>query len=145
MAYDALNDSILYDWSPEKMIEVTLKEPDDFLKVKETLTRIGIGRNASKTLTQSCNIFHRQGRYYIVSFKEMFAINGGESSLTISDVARRNLIAFLLDQWGLVKLVKPESVSNRAPISSIKIVPYSQKKNWTLKQKYRLGRPQDSE
>lgn len=138
--YDALNDSILYDWSQDKMIEVTLPTPDDFLKVKETLTRIGIGRDSSKTLTQSCHIFHKQGRYYIVSFKEMFALNGATSSLSIGDVARRNLVAHLLSEWGLVEIVRPEMINNRAPLSSIKIVPYKDKDRWTFKQKYRLGK-----
>ena len=140
MTYDALNDNILYDWSPEKMLEVELKKPDDFLKVKETLTRIGIGRDSNKRLTQSCLIFHRRNRYYIVSFKEMFALNGAESTLSISDVARRNLIAHLLEEWGLVKIVKPENYLNRAPISSIKIVPHKDKDKWELISKYRLGK-----
>lgn len=135
-----LDEQILYDWTPEKMVEVLLKEPDDFLKVKETLSRIGIGREEVKTLTQSCHIFHKQGRYYIVSFKEMFMLNGNESTLSLGDVSRRNLVAHLLSEWGLVTLVNPAQVTNRSPVSAIKIVPYKEKANWTFKQKYRIGK-----
>lgn len=128
----------------DNMIEVTLKEPDDFLKVRETLTRIGVASRTQKTLYQSCHILHKRGRYYIPHFKELFLLDGKPSSLTEEDIARRNTIANLLAQWGLVKLVDPsKSADPIAPINSIKIIPYAEKSEWTLVQKYSLGKKRD--
>jgi hypothetical protein len=128
----------------ENMVEVTLKEPDDFLKVRETLTRIGVASRTQKTLYQSCHILHKRGRYFIPHFKELFLLDGKPSSLTDEDIARRNTIANLLAQWGLVTLVDPaKSADPVAPINSVKIIPYAEKSEWTLVQKYSLGKKRD--
>ena len=128
-------------YSFDDMIEVRLKNPDDFLKIKETLTRIGIASKQDKVLYQSCHIFHKQGRYAIVSFKELFAIDGKPTNLTENDIARRNTIANLLAEWELLELVDPsQSETPVAPISQIKIIPFKEKKDWQLVVKYNLGK-----
>lgn len=125
----------------ESFVEVTLKQNDDFLKVKETLTRIGIASEKNKTLYQSCHILHKKGKYYIVHFKELFALDGRPSSLTEDDVARRNTIVNLLSDWGLVGLVDVEKTKDPvAPMRLIKVIPYKQKDEWQLITKYNIGR-----
>lgn len=121
------------------MLEVQLQHPDDFLKVRETLTRIGVASRNSNTLYQSCHILHKQGQYFIVSFKEMFLLDGKESNLTVNDIQRRNRIAKLLQDWGLVAIVSPEVHSDLAPVSQIKILPFRQKSEWNLVAKYSIG------
>ena len=133
----------LVDWQPSDMLEITLNEPDDFLKVKETLTRIGIASRKDKKLYQSCHILHKQGRYFIVHFKELFALDGKPSDFTEneSDIGRRNAIANLLEQWDLVTLVDSTKTTNPvAPLNQIKILPYKEKKEWELVAKYSIGR-----
>ena len=127
-------------WSPDQMVEVTLNEPDDFLKVRETLTRIGVASRKEKKLYQSCHILHKQGKYYIVHFKELFALDGKHANLTQNDVQRRNRIARLLTDWGLVSVVKSESVSDIAPLNQIKVLSYKDKGDWALEQKYNIGK-----
>ena len=129
-------------WSQEQMLEVGLKEPDDFLKVRETLSRIGVASRKERKLYQSCHILHKQGRYFIVHFKELFALDGKETNLSENDIARRNTIANLLDDWGLVKLLgKAEPV---APLSQIKVLSYREKDEWTLETKYNIGKKKES-
>ena len=127
-------------WSQDKMVEVNLKEPDDFLKVRETLTRIGVASRKEKKLYQSCHILHKQGRYYIVHFKELFALDGKHANLTSNDVQRRNRIARLLADWGLIDVVKPDSVTDIAPLNQIKVLAYKDKGDWILEQKYKIGK-----
>ena len=126
-------------WSQSEMVEVTLNEPDDFLKVRETLTRIGVASRKEKKLYQSCHILHKQGKYYIVHFKELFALDGKYAYLTVNDVQRRNRIARLLVDWGLISVVSEESILNIAPLNQIKVLPYKEKNEWTLEQKYNIG------
>ena len=126
-------------WSQDQMVEVTLNEPDDFLKVRETLTRIGVASRKEKKLYQSCHILHKQGRYYIVHFKELFALDGKHANLTLNDVQRRNRIARLLGDWGLISVVKTESVSDIAPLNQIKVWSYKDKGDWILETKYNIG------
>ena len=126
-------------WSQDQMVEVTLNEPDDFLKVRETLTRIGVASRKEKKLYQSCHILHKQGRYYIVHFKELFALDGKHANLTANDVQRRNRITRLLADWGLISVVKPESVSDIAPLNQIKVLSYKDKGDWILETKYNIG------
>jgi len=128
------------DWSPELMVEVSLNEPDDFLKVRETLTRIGVASRKEKKLYQSCHILHKQGRYYIVHFKELFALDGKHANLTVNDFQRRNRIARLLVDWGLVSVVSEESISDIAPLNQIKVLAYKDKGDWVLEQKYNIGK-----
>ena len=128
------------NWSQDKMIEVRLNEPDDFLKVRETLTRIGVASRKEKKLYQSCHILHKQGKYYIVHFKELFALDGKHANLTVNDVQRRNRIARLLADWGLITVVKEESVSDIAPLNQIKVLAYKDKNDWILEQKYNIGK-----
>ena len=127
-------------WSQDKMVEVNLKEPDDFLKVRETLTRIGVASRKEKKLYQSCHILHKQGRYYIVHFKELFALDGKHANLTSNDVQRRNRITRLLADWGLISVVKPDSVTDIAPLNQIKVLAYKDKGDWVLEQKYNIGK-----
>lgn len=134
-----MTDIIYYDWSPDCMLEVVLSEPDDFLKIRETLTRIGIASRKEKTLYQSCHIFHKKGRYFITHFKELLALDGKTTTLTVSDIARRDAIALLLQQWGLLKLARPVYANLNTTMSSIKIVPFQEKTDWTLVQKYQIG------
>ena len=127
------------NWSKEHMLEVILKEPDDFLKVRETLSRIGVASRKEKILYQSCHILHKQGKYYIVHFKELFALDGKDTNLTENDIGRRNRIANLLKDWGLVSIPK-EDDDNMSPLSQIKIISFKDKKNWELKTKYNIGK-----
>ena len=127
-------------WSQDQMVEVTLNEPDDFLKVRETLTRIGVASRKEKKLYQSCHILHKQGRYYIVHFKELFALDGKHANLTTNDVQRRNRIARLLGDWGLISVVDIDSVSDIAPLNQIKVLAYKDKNDWVLEQKYNIGK-----
>tara|TARA_R100000455_G_C6263274_1_gene118544 strand:+ start:311 stop:688 length:378 start_codon:yes stop_codon:yes gene_type:complete len=123
------------------MVEVTLENQDDFLKVRETLTRIGIASRKDKTLYQSCHVLHKQGKYYIVHFKELFALDGKPANFDQSDLSRRNTIANLLSDWGLIKLVNPDkSADPVAPLSQIKILPHKEKDEWNLEAKYTIGR-----
>lgn len=126
-------------WSPADMLEITLNEPDDFLKVRETLTRIGVASRKEKKLFQSCHILHKQGRYFVVHFKELFLLDGKKSNLEKSDLERRNTIATLLSDWGLVNIVYKEQVEDKAPLRQIKIVSYREKNEWELCQKYNIG------
>ena len=127
-------------WSQDQMVEVTLNEPDAFLKVRETLTRIGVASRKEKKLYQSCHILHKQGRYYIVHFKELFALDGKHANLTLKDEQRRNRITRLLGDWGLISVVKAESVSDIAPLNQIKVLSYKDKGDWILEQKYNIGK-----
>ena len=126
-------------WSPDQMVEVTLNEPDDFLKVRETLTRIGVASRKEKKIYQSCHILHKQGRYYLVHFKELFALDGKHANLTVNDVQRRNRIARLLSDWGLISIVKESSVEDIAPLNQIKVLSYKDKGDWILETKYNIG------
>ena len=126
-------------WSPDIMIEVLLNEPDDFLKVRETLTRIGVASRKEKKLYQSCHILHKKGRYYLVSFKELFALDGKHANLTINDVHRRNRIAKLLADWGLITIVKEDSILDIAPLNQIKVLAFRDKQDWILETKYNIG------
>ena len=135
-------------WTPEQMVEVVLGEPDDFLKVRETLTRIGVASRKEKKIYQSCHILHKQGRYFIVHFKELFALDGKHANLTLNDVQRRNRITRLLADWGLISVVKPDAVSDIAPLNQIKVLAYKDKGDWILEQKYNIGKktkPQETE
>ena len=127
-------------WSQDQMVEVTLNEPDDFLKVRETLTRIGVASRKEKKLYQSCHILHKQGKYYIVHFKELFALDGKHANLTANDVQRRNRIARLLADWGLISVVKAEAVEMVAPLNQIKVLSFKDKGDWILEQKYNIGK-----
>ena len=127
------------DWDATMMLEVALQHPDDFLKVRETLTRIGVASRNSNKLYQSCHILHKQGKYFIVSFKEMFLLDGKESNLTVNDIQRRNRIAKLLSDWGLVEICNPEAHAELAPVSQIKILPHREKAKWELVAKYSIG------
>ena len=126
-------------WTTESMIEVGLREPDDFLKVRETLTRIGVASRKEKKLYQSCHILHKQGKYYIVHFKELFALDGKKANLSLNDVQRRNRIVQLLGDWGLVTVNSKESIADVAPLSQIKVLAYRDKGDWTLESKYNLS------
>ena len=127
-------------WSPDQMVEVTLNEPDDFLKVRETLTRIGVASRKEKKIFQSCHILHKQGKYYIVHFKELFALDGKRSNLFENDIQRRNRVTQLLQDWGLVNIVDAEKVQDSAPLSQIKVLSYKDKGDWTLESKYNIGK-----
>ena len=128
------------NWAPNMMVEVLLNEPDDFLKVRETLTRIGVASRKEKKLYQSCHILHKQGRYYLVHFKELFALDGKHANLTINDIQRRNRITKLLSDWGLINIVNEDSVVDIAPLNQIKVLPYKEKGEWILEQKYNIGK-----
>ena len=128
------------NWSPDHMVEVTLNEPDDFLKVRETLTRIGVASRKEKKLYQSCHILHKQGRYYIVHFKELFALDGKKANLFENDVQRRNRVTQLLQDWGLVNIVESSKVNDSATLSQIKVLSYKDKGDWTLESKYNIGK-----
>ena len=122
------------------LVQITLKESDDFLKVKETLTRIGVASKKNNTLYQSCHILHKQGKYYIVHFKELFALDGKKATLVENDIQRRNTIAILLQDWNLIDIVKKEDADNKAPLSQIKVLPFKEKKEWNLSAKYNIGK-----
>jgi len=127
-------------WTPGMMVEVTLGEPDDFLKVRETLTRIGVASRKEKKLYQSAHILHKQGKYYITHFKELFALDGKHANITVNDVQRRNRIVKLLLDWGLINVVNPEMITDIAPLNQIKVLPYKDKGEWILEQKYNIGK-----
>ena len=126
-------------WTPEQMVEVVLGEPDDFLKVRETLTRIGVASRKEKKIYQSCHILHKQGRYFLVHFKELFALDGKHANLTANDVQRRNRIAQLLADWGLVTVIDGEKIKDIAPLNQIKVLAYKDKGDWILETKYNIG------
>ena len=128
------------NWSQDQMVEVTLNEPDDFLKVRETLTRIGVASRKEKKIYQSCHILHKQGRYYLVHFKELFALDGKHANLTLNDVQRRNRITRLLADWGLISIVSEDNVTDIAPLNQIKVLAYKDKGDWILEQKYNIGK-----
>ena len=130
-------------WTTNSMIEVELREPDDFLKVRETLTRIGVASRKEKKLYQSCHILHKQGKYYIVHFKELFALDGKKANLSLNDVQRRNRIVQLLGDWGLVSINSKESIADVAPLSQIKVLAYRDKGDWTLESKYNIGKKKE--
>ena len=129
-----------YSWTPDKMVEVLLSEPDDFLKVRETLTRIGVASRKEKKLYQSCHILHKQGKYYIVHFKELFALDGKKANLSVNDIQRRNRIVALLSDWGLVGVLKSDSINDIAPLNQIKVISYKDKGDWVLETKYNIGK-----
>ena len=135
---------LLYEWTPEKMVEVLLDKPDDFLKVRETLTRMGIASkrpdlDGRQVLTQSCHLLHKKGKYYIMHFKELFCLDGRDSDLTVSDVERRNLIISLLQEWELIKVANAQLISFKAPMSSIRVISHKEKNGWKLTSKYTVG------
>ena len=131
-------------WSPEEMLEVSLNEPDDFLKVRETLSRIGVASRKDKTLFQSCHILHKQGKYYIVHFKELFALDGKDTNLSENDIARRSTIANLLADWGLVDVVGTTKIE-AAPLSQIKVISFKEKNEWKLETKYNIGKKREGD
>ena len=131
------------NWTQEQLLEIGLAEPDDFLKVRETLSRIGVASRKERKLYQSCHILHKQGRYYIVHFKELFALDGKKTNITINDMSRRNTIANLLKDWGLVDVIS-ESEDESAPLSQIKILTYKEKSEWSLETKYNIGKKRDT-
>ena len=133
------------NWHPENMLEVQLKEPDDFLKVRETLTRIGVASRKDKKLFQSCHILHKQGRYFIVHFKELFALDGKEANLTENDIERRNTIAQLLGDWGLIAIINATVAEKKAPLSQIKVLAFKEKNDWDLQAKYNIGKKIEDE
>jgi hypothetical protein len=126
-------------WTQDQMVEVILNEPDDFLKVRETLTRIGVASRKEKKIYQSCHILHKQGKYYLVHFNELFALDGKHANLTVNDVQRRNRIIQLLADWGLIEIVKPEKITDIAPLNQIKVLSYKDKGDWILETKYNIG------
>jgi len=130
---------VYYDWTPDAMLEVDLIEPDNFLKVRETLTRIGIASRKDKKLFQSCHILHKQGKYFIVHFKELFALDGKESDISMSDIERRTFIAELLQDWGLLKILDKAKAEPKASLSQIKVVSFKEKGEWELVPKYNIG------
>ena len=127
-------------WDPEMMVEVTLHQPDDFLKVRETLTRIGVASRKEKKLFQSCHILHKKGKYYIVHFKELFALDGKHANLTSNDIQRRNRIAKLLSDWGLIGIVTNDKIEDVAPLNQIKVIAFKEKGDWILESKYNIGK-----
>ena len=129
----------IIEWTPNSMLEITLNEPDDFLKVRETLTRIGVASRKEKKLFQSCHILHKQGRYFIVHFKELFLLDGKKSNLEENDIARRNTIATLISDWGLISVDNKENIKPLAPMRQIKIIPFKEKEEWELCPKYNIG------
>ena len=126
-------------WTPAMMLEIALKEPDDFLKIRETLTRIGVASRKDNKLFQSCHILHKQGRYFIVHFKELFMLDGKPSNLMDNDVQRRNTIATLLSDWGLLDIVNNDQAADKAPLRQIKVIPHKEKQQWELCPKYNIG------
>ena len=130
------------NWTAESMLEVGLKEPDDFLKVRETLSRIGVASRRERKLYQSCHILHKQGKYYIVHFKELFALDGKKTNLSENDIARRNTISKLLSDWGLVSIVS--ELGEQAPLSQIKVISFNEKNDWELETKYNIGKKKET-
>ena len=137
--------SEVIEWKPDQMLEVKIKEPDDFLKIRETLTRIGVASRKDQKLYQSCHILHKQGRYFIVHFKELFLLDGKPSNLIENDVQRRNTIATLLQDWGLINIMNPEVAKDLAPLRQIKVIPFKEKSQWELCPKYNIGNSQSKE
>ena len=135
-----MNGETEVSWKQSDMVEVLLKEPDDFLKVRETLTRIGVASRKEKKIYQSCHILHKQGKYYIVHFKELFALDGKHTNITENDVQRRNRISQLLSDWGLVSIVDADGLGELAPLNQIKVISFKDKANWTLESKYNIGK-----
>jgi len=135
-----MNDETIIQWKQTDMVEVVLGEPDDFLKVRETLTRIGVASRKEKKIYQSCHILHKQGKYYIVHFKELFALDGKNTNLSLNDVQRRNRIIQLLGDWGLISVVNIEAITDLAPLNQIKVLSFREKGEWTLESKYNIGR-----
>ena len=133
------------EWHQDKMLEVKLKEPDDFLKVRETLSRIGVASRKERKLYQSCHILHKQGRYFIVHFKELFALDGKEANLTDNDIERRNTIAQLLGDWGLIAIINDTVAEKKAPLSQIKVLSFKEKGDWDLQAKYNIGKKVEDE
>ena len=133
------SNEVFFDWAPESMLEITLPTPDNFLKVKETLTRIGVASKKDKKLYQSTHILHKQGRYFIVHFKELFILDNKDSTITVNDIDRRNAIAMLLEDWGLLTVVSRPTVDVQSTLSQIKILPYKEKADWELIPKYNIG------
>ena len=131
------------NWTQEQLLEVALDEPDDFLKVRETLSRIGVASRKERKLYQSCHILHKQGKYYIVHFKELFALDGKQTNISVNDLSRRNTIANLLQDWGLVKIMS-ESSYEAAPLSQKKILTYKEKSEWLLETKYNIGKKRET-
>ena len=127
-------------WKQSDMVEVVLNEPDDFLKVRETLTRIGVASRKERKIYQSCHILHKQGKYYIVHFKELFALDGKKTNLSLNDIQRRNRIIQLLSDWGLISIVDKDTISDLAPLNQIKVLAFKEKNDWTLESKYNIGR-----
>ena len=134
-----MEENKIIEWTPASMLEVILNEPDDFLKVRETLTRIGVASRKEQKLFQSCHILHKQGRYFIVHFKELFLLDGKKSNLEENDIARRNTIAQLMSDWGLIDIEQADRAKPLAPLRQIKIIPYKEKGNWELCPKYNIG------
>ena len=139
-----MSDEMEVSWTKNDMVEVTLREPDDFLKVRETLTRIGVASRKEKKLYQSCHILHKKGQYYIVHFKELFALDGKRTNLSQNDVQRRNRIVQLLCDWGLVEVPNKVTINDTAPLSQIKIISYKEKGDWDLESKYNIGKKKQS-
>jgi hypothetical protein len=137
--------NIEVQWTPASMLEITLNEPDDFLKIRETLTRIGVASRKDQKLYQSCHILHKQGRYFIVHFKELFLLDGKPSNLLLNDIQRRNTIATLLADWGLITFVSAEQAKDIAPLRQIKVIPYKEKTQWQLCPKYNIGNSNNGE
>lgn len=135
-----MNNEIEIEWKQSDMVEVSLTQPDDFLKVRETLTRIGVASRKEKKLYQSCHILHKQGRYYIVHFKELFALDGKATNLSLNDIQRRNRIIKLLYDWGLISILDESKVEDIAPLNQIKVLSYKEKDEWFLESKYNIGR-----
>ena len=133
------------DWTKDDMVEVTLKEPDDFLKIRETLTRIGVASRKERKLYQSCHILHKKGQYYIVHFKELFALDGKHANLTQNDVQRRNRIIQLLSDWGLITIMNVSKITDIAPLNQIKVLAYKEKHEWILETKYNIGKKKKTE
>ena len=137
--------NIEVQWTPASMLEITLNEPDDFLKIRETLTRIGVASRKDQKLYQSCHILHKQGRYFIVHFKELFLLDGKPSNLVLNDIQRRNTIATLLADWGLVTFVTADQAKDIAPLRQIKVIPFKEKTEWQLCPKYNIGNSNNGE
>ena len=135
-----MTDDIVIQWQQSDMVEISLAEPDDFLKVRETLTRIGVASRKEKKIYQSCHILHKQGRYYVVHFKELFALDGKHTNLSLNDVQRRNRIIQLLSDWGLITVVEADKITDVAPLNQIKVLAFKEKEEWTLESKYNIGR-----
>jgi len=135
-----MNGETEIQWKQTDMVEVVLGEPDDFLKVRETLTRIGVASRKEKKIYQSCHILHKQGKYYIVHFKELFALDGKQTNFSLNDLQRRNRIVQLLSDWGLISVVDAEKIADLAPLNQIKVLSFKEKQEWTLESKYNIGR-----